>query len=206
MRFSYLLAPLFFALTPLSISAQEHNHDDHEHQHEHSHSLGAHVHGVATLNIALENQQLEMQLDSPAMNIVGFEYKPSSDADKQAVVDAERTLKNEQALFALTTAGQCALSSMSIDNDLTEQHDEHEHGHDNDHDHAAHSDEKDTHQHSDISAHYVFNCTAPSKLNSIDLAGFFKAFPKTEKINVQLVTPEAQNGAELSPSNTVLSW
>ncbi|HKM36247.1 MAG TPA: DUF2796 domain-containing protein [Thiopseudomonas sp.] len=202
MRLSYLLTPLFFALTPLSISAQEHNHDDHEH----SHSLGAHVHGVATLNIALENQQLEMQLDSPAMNIVGFEYKPSSDADKQAVADAERTLKNEQALFALTTAGQCALSSMSIDNDLIGQHDEHEHEHDNDHAHAVHSNEKDAHQHSDISAHYVFNCTAPSKLNSIDLAGFFKAFPKTEKINVQLVTAEAQNGVELSPSNTVLSW
>lgn len=200
MRLSYLLTPLFFALTPLSISAQEHNHDDHEH----SHSLGAHVHGVATLNIALENQQLEMQLDSPAMNIFGFEYKPSSDADKQAVADAERTLKNEQALFALTTAGQCALSSMSIDNDLIGQHDEHEH--DNDHAHAVHSNEKDAHQHSDISAHYVFNCTAPSKLNSIDLAGFFKAFPKTEKINVQLVTAEAQNGVELSPSNTVLSW
>ena len=204
MHFSYLLAPLFFALTQLSTAAQEHHHADHEYEHEHSHSLGAHVHGVATLNIALENQQLEMQLNSPAMNILGFEYKPSSAADKQAVVDAERTLKNEQALFALTTAGQCTLSSMSIDNDLTAQHTEHEH--DNDHDHAAHSDDKDAHQHSDISVHYVFNCTAPSKLNSIDLAGFFKAFPKTEKINVQLVTPEAQNGAELSPSNTVLSW
>lgn len=196
MRLRYLLAPLVLALTPLSLVANAH---DHDHGHEHQHSLAAHVHGVATLNIALEGQQLEMHLESPMMNIVGFEYQPSSAADKQAVVEAERTLKDEQLIFALTPDAQCALSSISIDNDLAEQ--------DQDaHQHAAPAEDHADHQHSDIQASYMFNCTAPSKLNSIDLAGLFKAFPQTEKIRVQLITPSMQQGIELSPSQTSVSW
>ncbi|HHX35270.1 MAG TPA: DUF2796 domain-containing protein [Gammaproteobacteria bacterium] len=185
MRFRYLLAPLLFALTPHSFAA---------HDHEHQHSLGAHVHGVASLNIALEDQQLTMQLESPAMNIVGFEYTPSSAKDQQAVVDAERTLKNEQLLFSLTSAAQCALSSLTIENDLTEQHAEHDHSAD------------EEHQHSDINVSYLFKCATPTKLRSIDFTGFFKAFPLTEKINVQLISAEAQQGTELTANNPLLSW
>ncbi|NLJ11677.1 MAG: DUF2796 domain-containing protein, partial [Gammaproteobacteria bacterium] len=47
----YLLPYLILTLASFSLVA-------HEHEHEHEHSLAAHVHGVATLNIAIENQQL----------------------------------------------------------------------------------------------------------------------------------------------------
>ena len=192
MRFSFLLAPILMVLAPLSIAANEHKHEHHEHEH----SLAAHVHGLATLNIALEGQILELQLDSPAMNIVGFEYQPSSAADKKTLADAERTLKNEQLLFKLSQDAQCALSAVSIDNDLAEHADEH-----------AHDDKHDAeHQHSDIQVSYQFNCAQPNKLTGIDLAGFFKAFPLTEKIYLQLITAETQQGAELSSSNTLLNW
>lgn len=183
MRFTHLLTPALFALIPFNSSAHQHDHD------EHNHSLAAHVHGIATLNIALEDQLLELQLDSPAMNLVGFEYEPSSAADKQAVVDAERTLKNEQLLFNLTKDAQCALSAVNIDNDL-----------------AEHADDESEHQHSDIQVNYTFTCATPNKLTGIDLAGFFKAFPLTEKINVQLITADTQQGSELSHSHTTLNW
>jgi len=194
MRFSYLLAPILFALSPLSIAASEH-------EHEHEQSLDAHVHGVATLNVGLDDQQLELQFESPTMNIFGFEYKPSSENDKQALIEAELTLKNEQALFKLSSAAQCVLSAVTIENDLVEPtHDAHEHEHD------EHADAQDEQNHSDIQVGYLFNCATPDKLHSIDLAGFFKAFPHTEKINVQLMTSTAQLGVELSQSNTVLNW
>jgi len=189
MRLTHLLTPVFFVLAPLSVSA--HEHDDHQH----TQSLAAHVHGVATLNIAIDEQLLEMQLESPAMNIVGFEYTPASAADKQAVADAEQALKNAPLLFKLTQQAQCLLTAVSIDNDLTDQADAHEH-----------SAVEDEHHHSDILAHYQFTCTAPDRLKGIDLAGFFKTFPHTEKINVQLITSEIQQGVELSHSNTSLSW
>ena len=51
--------PLFSA-----IQAGEHHHHD------------AHVHGVAHLNVALEGNDLYIELTSPAANIVGFEHDP----------------------------------------------------------------------------------------------------------------------------------
>lgn len=196
MRLPFLLLPVLVALAPLSILANEHQHKHHEHKQ----SLAAHVHGLATLDIALEGQRLELHLNSPAMNIVGFEYQPNSAADKKTVADAERTLKNEQLLFKLSSDAQCALSSVNIENDLTA-------GHAEEHDHTTHDDKHDAeHQHSDIQVSYTFNCANPHKLKSIDLAGFFTAFPLTEKIHLQLITAQTQQGAQMSVSTPQLDW
>lgn len=212
MHFRYTLAPLVLALTCFPAIAEKHYHPDHK-QHTEQHSLDAHVHGLATLNIALDGQQLELQLASPAMNIVGFEYQPSSAADHHAVAEAERKLKDAQALFTFTNAAHCSLSSITLDHDLTA---EHEHAENTDHEHAAahahknedhHAEhEQHEHAHSDIQAHYIFNCRAAEKLNLINAAGFFKVFPATDTIHVQLVTPTAQYGTELSVSKTQLNW
>lgn len=163
------------------------------------HSLAAHVHGVATLNIALEDQQLELQLTSPAMNMVGFEYQPISAADKQAAAEAQTKLNNPAALFNLTATAQCSLTSLSIDHDWLENSDQHGHQHEEEA-HAA------DHQHSDVSAHYHYRCATPAALNSIDLAGFFKQFARTEHIQVQLISAEQQLGVELSHKDTQINW
>jgi cell division protein ZapA (FtsZ GTPase activity inhibitor) len=174
---------------------------------DHQHSLEAHVHGIATLNIALEEQQLELQIESPAMNIVGFEYQPKTATDKQTVEAAQSTLKDAAALFVLNPAAQCTLTSVSVDNDLLEETDEHDHDHD--HDHESHSDVEShdaEHSHSDINAHYHYHCSKPAALNNLDLAGFFKQFPRTEKIRVQFITADQQQGVELSHEHTQFNW
>lgn len=174
---------------------------------DHQHSLEAHVHGIGTLNIALENQLLELQLESPAMNIIGFEYQPTTEADIQSVKAAQNTLSNAAELFAFSPAAQCRLTSVSIDNALLKGSGAHEHDHDHDHDHESQpAAEIAEHQHNDISAHYQYHCATPAQLNSIDLAGLFKLFTQTEKIQVQLIVGDHQQGAELSAKNTSLSW
>ena len=81
-----LLLALPFALLPLAIA---HAADEHDHDHDHEHgSLGAHEHGVGRLNAALDGQTLELELESPAMNLVGFEHVATSDADKAKVAAA----------------------------------------------------------------------------------------------------------------------
>ena len=191
MYFRVLLASVALAL-PLSALA-----DDHQH------SLGAHVHGLATLDIALENQRLELQLTSPAMNIVGFEYQPTTAADLQSIKAAQSNLSHAAELFVLSPAAQCRLTSVSIDNPLLTESDTHEHEHEHESQPTAQIAE---HQHSDISAHYQYHCAKPARLNSIDLAGLFKQFSQTEKIQVQLIAGDHQQGAELSANNTLLSW
>ena len=174
---------------------------------DHQHSLEAHVHGIGTLNIALENQLLELQLESPAMNIIGFEYQPTTEADIQSVKAAQNTLSNAAELFAFSPAAQCRLTLVSIHNALLKGSGAHEHDHDHDHDHESqHEADIAEHQHNDISAHYQYHCATPAQLNSIDLAGLFKLFTQTEKIQVQLIVGDHQQGAELSAKNTSLSW
>lgn len=191
MRFRTLVASAVLAL-PISVLA-----DDHQH------SLEAHVHGLGTLNVVLENQLLELQLESPAMNIIGFEYQPTTAADIQSVKAAQNTLSNAAQMFAFSPAAQCRLTSVSIHNALLKGSGAHEHDHDHESQHEADIAE---HQHNDISAHYQYHCATPAQLKSIDLAGLFKLFTQTEKIQVQLIAGDHQQGAELSAKNTSLSW
>jgi len=90
-----ILLALPFALLPLAVATahdgHDHDHDDHGHAHEHG-SLGAHVHGIASLNLALEGSKFEIELDSPAINLVGFEHQASSDADKAKLTAARAAL------------------------------------------------------------------------------------------------------------------
>lgn len=185
-----LLLALPFALLPLAaVQADEHDHD-HEHD-----SLGAHEHGVARLNAALDGNTLELELESPAMNLVGFEHAASSNADKAKVAAVRNELESPLVLFGLPQAASCKVASQELESPLfgvDEHHDEHAKGHD--------------HKHSEVHAHYRFECATPDALKSLDLAGLFKRFPATLKIQVQLIGPNGQQGAELSQSNATLSF
>ena len=192
MRHALLALP--FALLPLH-AAQAANHEhSHAHAHEEHASLGAHEHGVASLNVALDGQTLEIQLQSPAMNLVGFEHEAKSDADKAKVAAARQHLEQPQALFALPIEAKCALQDSELDSPLFggHTHDEHEHA--------------DEHGHSDIDASYRFACANAEALQTLELGSFFGTFPGTEKLEVQLIGPSGQQGAELTPSNSRLSF
>lgn len=192
MRYALLALP--FALLPLH-AAQAANHEhSHAHAHEEHASLGAHEHGVASLNVALDGQTLEIQLQSPAMNLVGFEHEAKSDADKAKVAAARQHLEQPQALFALPIEAKCALQDSELDSPLFggHAHDEHEHA--------------DEHGHSDIDASYRFACANAEALQTLELGSFFGTFPGTEKLEVQLIGPSGQQGAELTPSNSRLSF
>lgn len=188
-----LLLALPFALLPLA-AAQAH--EDHDHDHTHG-TLGAHEHGVAKLNVVLDGNTLELELDSPAMNLVGFEHMASSDADKTKVAAVRQQLEQPLKLFALASAAGCKDDQQELQSPLfgdaakaDDDGDEHEEGH----------------VHSDINAHYQLTCATPAKLTQIDLAPLYKAFPATQKINVQLIGPNGQKGVETSPTKAVVTF
>ncbi|MGX5217974.1 DUF2796 domain-containing protein [Pseudomonas segetis] len=183
-----VLLALPFALLPLAAMAHDHDHDHAEHA-----SLGAHEHGVAQLNVALDGNTLEIELESPAMNLVGFEHAPSSDADKAAISQARSQLEKPLALFSLNT-GDCSLRSKELESPLfSGAHAESEHEHEH---------EAGEHEHSEIHAHYSFNCKQPQALQQLELAQLFKQFPATHKIQLQLIGPNGQQGAELTPEQS----
>ena len=54
--------------------------------------LDAHEHGVAQLDIAMDGQQIAMELHAPGADIVGFEYAAESADDRAAVDNAVAAL------------------------------------------------------------------------------------------------------------------
>ncbi len=187
-----LLLALPFALLPL-VAAQAADTHDHEHG-----SLGAHEHGVARLNAALDGKTLELELQSPAMNLVGFEHVASSDADKAKVAAVHAQLAQPLALFSLPATAGCTVASQELESPLFGDKAE-------DHDHDAEGDEHD-HDHSEIHAHYQFTCATPAALKHLDLGNLFKTFPATQKIAVQLIGPSGQQGVEVTAKAALLTF
>ncbi|USW00560.1 DUF2796 domain-containing protein [Pseudomonas pergaminensis] len=195
-----LLLALPFALLPLAVA---HAHDDHDHDHEHG-SLGAHEHGVGRLNAVLDGQALELELDSPAMNLVGFEHLATTPADKAKVAAARKQLENPVALFNLPKAAGCVVSSQELNSPLFG--DKPEADHDDDDDDAKDGAHEHHHDHSEIHAHYQFTCATPTALGNLDLTQVFKTFPATQKIQVQLIGPSGQQGVDATAQAATLKF
>ncbi|MCU1719335.1 DUF2796 domain-containing protein [Pseudomonas sp. 5P_3.1_Bac2] len=196
-----LLLAVPFALLPLLSYA-------HEHEHEHG-SLGAHEHGSAQLDVALDGPILEVQLHSPAMNLLGFEHAAQSAEDQATLSATHKQLEQPLQLFGLN-GGDCQVSQQQLysplfaaeDNDAAHAH---KHEHEHEHEHAAKG-EHGGHEHSDIQANYRFTCKQPEQLKQLDLAPLFKRFPATQKIQVQLIGPNGQQGKQLSAAEPTLSF
>jgi hypothetical protein len=179
-----MIALLLGAVTASApLAAEEHHHREH----------GAHEHGVAQLNVALEGNTLEIELESPAVNIVGFEHAPRDQAERQAVRSAMETLRNGPGVFALPASAACKLADVEVESALLEE--AREHGHAAEHHATAHT--HDGEAHADFRVHYRFHCATPDGLRYIDVQ-LFKLFPATEELDAQVVTPRGQRAVELN--------
>lgn len=199
-------------LTPLALISTGSSADEkHEHGHEHR-QHGAHVHGIAALNLALEGQAVHIELDSPAANIVGFEHAPSSEADHAALDKAVATLRDGDRLFKFNADAGCQMERVNVASQLLdEEHEghtdekpgEHPHEEKQGHDHEQHEDEGEAH--SDIEAAYHFECDEPGKLTQLTVL-LFEAFPGMEELKFQYVIESKQGAADLTAANHVLKF
>jgi hypothetical protein len=200
-----LLLALPFALLPLAVAQAAEVHD-HDHEHQHG-SLGAHEHGVGRLNAALDGQTLELELESPAMNLVGFEHAATSDADKAKVAAVRGQLEKPLALFNLPKAAGCVVASQELESPLFgDKPDTDDQDDDHDEDVKDADGHPHEHDHSEIHAHYQFTCAAPGALKNLDLATIFSTFPATQKFQVQLISPSGQQGVEVTAKAAALKF
>ncbi|MDW4498854.1 DUF2796 domain-containing protein [Sulfitobacter sp. D35] len=185
--------------------------------------LDAHVHGVSSLELAIEGGTVEMDFYAPGMDIVGFEYAASSDADKDKVEAAIRLMLVPENVVALPEEAGCRLTEVLAHLHSGEDHDEHnnddghahdEHAEDKDHDHgddhaehaedaehAEHSEDADHDHagesgHSEFHARYIFACEHADDLDTITFP-FFDQFENAEEIEVQYVTETGAGSAEV---------
>lgn len=175
-------------------------------QQAHASSLAAHVHGLSELTIALEDPILEIQLTSPAMNLVGFEHKAGTKKDTATVKKTSSLLRQHDALFLLTGA-LCDHVKTSIDLAGLIAGDDHEHAYQKNSNQDEHDHEDHIHNdiHRDIVANYKYRCKNIASLSSITVT-LFESFPGIHKIHAMWVNQTQQGAATLTPNNHIINF
>jgi hypothetical protein len=149
--------------------------------------LGPHVHGLSTLDIAVDGSTVSMELESPGADIVGFETMPTTDEQRAAIARGNDALSRPLALFSFSAAGGCMVmkaQSQEVFADLTPA--------------APATDPPDLFDryaqrgtHSMFEASYELRCTNPKAITGVDFP-FFAVFPNAQVVHVQMVTAHGQ--------------
>jgi Protein of unknown function (DUF2796) len=160
----------------------------------------AHVHGLATLDVAIDGEALELNLDSPLANLVGFEHAPADAKEIQAIRDMARQFSRPEALFAPSLAALCSVKSVQLSSAALDAKLLAAAGVSAPPPNAADHDEDG---HADLDARIVFRCERPQDLKRLE-AKIFDAFPGMVQLDVQVVTPRRQSAAKLTANSNGL--
>ena len=157
--------------------------------------LGPHVHGIGSLAVAIEGNNIQMELIAPGMDIVGFEHEADTARQRRAVKAALADLKEPLNLFQLPEPAGCAVTSADVE--LVVEDREHIHsareaeevdetdGHE-----EAKADDDDNH-HSEFRAIYAFTCVDAAQVQSINFR-FFDRFHDAHDLNVTFIDADGE--------------
>ncbi|HEY6043783.1 MAG TPA: DUF2796 domain-containing protein [Nitrosospira sp.] len=83
-----------------------------------AYGVGPHVHGVATLEIAIDDAAVQINLNSPLDSLLGFERTPRNQKERQAARVMASKLHQADSLFIFTPAAECRLESARLESPL----------------------------------------------------------------------------------------
>jgi hypothetical protein len=158
----------------------------------------AHEHGKATLDVALDGGRLEVRLSTPAINVLGFERAPRTDAEKQAAADASALLARHRELFSFPVAARCTANRPEVTapawaggdkagkGDKASKASDHDHGHDD-----------GGHDHADYVATWTFDCATPAALAFFDAPLVGRLQPGTT-VQANVISATLQTRQDLS--------
>ncbi|MCK5895569.1 MAG: DUF2796 domain-containing protein [Cocleimonas sp.] len=155
---------------------------------------GPHKHGELELTVLKADGQVIFNLVAPAQDIAGYEHAPTSEANKTAAINAEKslyTVDNLNVLFDFSPKNVCQPFESYVNADLLNIHTHEKKKGQSfismlaEKDHPT-KPEDDVHVvgvggHSDYVMSYVFDC---GEVESVTL-GFAKQFPSIKKINLR---------------------
>ena len=149
-------------------------------------SHGAHEHGAAEIELAVEGSDVVVNFTSPMYNLVGFEHAPRDEQDHEAVAAARVLLDDPGNLVRLEADAKCTAVELDIDWDVPSA------GEDDDArdaDEADHHDEHDAgEQHADVTVTVRYTCDHPDRLNSLNITAF-ESFGRLSEVELRAVGP-----------------
>lgn len=162
---------------------------------------GPHEHGVASLKIALDGEQVLIEFESPLGNLTGFEHAPQTAAQREALEQVEAQFADGAALFAISPDAQCVLEDVQVESPFEEEHDHDGHDHSgHGHDHKAHDESATDDGHADMYAVWQFRCAQSSQIGAIDVK-LFERFARLSSIRAELASPAGQKAVRLDKAN-----
>lgn len=159
-------------------------------------SHGAHEHGTAEIELAVEGSDVVVNFASPVHNLVGFEHAPRDDQDREAVAAALALLDDPENLVLLQADAACTAVELDVHWEVGSAEEE-----EPDHDEATEDDARDDQdngeQHADVAVAVRYRCDRPDRLNALDVTAF-ESFERLSEVELRAVGP---GGAVLkSPS------
>lgn len=195
-------------------------------------SLAVHVHGLAEITVAVDQHHLEIELISPAVNLVGFEHQAHSAEEIALVNRAQSMLSRADLLFSLPDA-KCTLvkhatnlsslipeSAVSPDNTVqantvqpntvqlntvqtnTIQHNTH--AHESSHQTTQKHPLGNNAHHSEVTANYLYHCEKPLLLVQIKVNAL-DVFTELKKVKVMWINNSQQGAITLDRHNNVIN-
>lgn len=168
--------------------------------------LDAHVHGQGTLNIAIEDQKVELELEAPGADIAGFESHAETAEQKAAIEKGKALLSDGRALFVWPEAAGCTLDKTEVSVEAGEQdaNDDTAGKHDG-HDHHGKAKDKEEHGgHSEFHAHYHMTCKNPAALTQLETR-YFATFAAAKALTVNIVGSKGQSQMQLTREKPLIA-
>ena len=148
---------------------------------------GAHVHGAARLDVAVDGNALTLSLEAPLASLLGFEHLPTDARQKAAVRAMAERLNRAAELFVPTAAAGCTPTAVKLASPVLAPA------------------QKGGAGHADLDGEFTFRCARPAALRDIDVR-LFAAFPQLRHIDAAVATRRGQAAARLTPLQTRLTW
>ncbi len=185
--FAFLLVALGL-LFQVKGSAEEHG------------SHASHTHGVAKLTVAVDNDVVEIEFRSPAVNLIGFEHQASTKLDFEEINRAKAILNQNNVMFSFS-GGDCQLInhfvdvSSIIDKSQLKGHQpkrsKYSHQHDD--------------NHTDVHATYHYSCENTSSLTSITV-NVFTLFENIQQAQAFWINSSTQGVVLLNSKSNVINF
>jgi hypothetical protein len=159
-------------------------------------AAGAHSHGVAKLDVAVDGPTLTLRLESPLDSLVGFERAPRNDAERAQVRAMAQALRAGNPFVPTAAAGcrleRAALASPVLAPDLLGET-------------GAAAPAKSADDHAELEGTFVYRCAEAKALQGIDVM-LFDYFKRLGRVDVQVAGPKGQSAAKLTARSRQVRW
>ena len=152
---------------------------------------GAHEHGIAHLDVGVDDGGVVITLDTPLEALVGFEHAPRDARQRDALARMVDRLKSADRMFALDPAAGCRLDAATVEHPFEAS--------------KGGAAEAPAGGHADAQASWAWRCERPAALKRIEVR-LFNDFPGLKTLRVQTATLKGQGSATLVKSKRVLSF